>query len=166
MKTSESENMAAWVAELRTTDRLQGHGALHSFDPEGDEPAQFCCLGVGCEVAMVRGQVFTLGAEDGESSFGMLRLYDDRSDLAPISFGRWLGFSYTELTAQNNGDFLLDWPVEWLRPTAPESWAQSGTKGGETPVTKTSFRLSILNDDGLTFAQIADLIEYFGIVAW
>jgi len=71
---------ALWVAALESDEFPQGTGALNS-------KGKFCCLGVGCEVALRDGVVI-----NKTESLLMDRtfLYCGSSGMAPVQFVRWV----------------------------------------------------------------------------
>lgn len=95
----------------------------------------FCCLGVACEVHGVR-RKSTYGGDGYEN------IFDDESEVIN---------SATNAQLPNQLAKALGW--KW--PT--------GTFEIETPryIDPLEYELTVLNDDGFTFDQIADIIEYF-----
>ncbi len=143
-----NENMKAWLRELRTTDKEQGKDALcnvvRSADPDTGRfdkfSYAFCCLGVGQAM---------LGTEPSVMvSHGM--------SLASREFVEWLGLEVPSGGESRTEDVAYDLVVDW-----PESYSPSRHPTRKLFSTVTCSRL---NDDyKLTFSQIADVIEYFGI---
>lgn len=95
----------------------------------------FCCLGVACEVAGVR-RKSTYGGDGYEN------IFNDDSEVInsatnaqlPKQLAKALGWKW-ETGAFDIGTYRYREPLE--------------------------YELSVLNDDGFTFDQIADIIEYF-----
>lgn len=136
----DSPTLKAWVDHLRATDLPQGSGSLAQL--EGGV-MHYCCLGVGCVL---------MGLEP--TADGHRLRFDLAALTAPYAFIEWLGFSA--------GSHLGEWDlsVDW-------------TSGLHLPTTTRRGRLykddldsvAALNDAGFTFAQIADVVEYFGVSA-
>ena len=123
-----------WVAELRSGKYNQGEGHLMQIDDDGDE--HFCCLGVLCEIALDEGvpNLERVYNEDARRYF-----YNEREDFLPEPVIEWVGFN-----SKNPG-------VPYVQ----------SDDDSETVDDKP---LSELNDEGLSFAAIADLIEQEWIV--
>lgn len=125
-----------WVDALRSGDYTQGKGYLHQNDT-------YCCLGVLCDL---RDDVMW---EDLERVSGVnYAVPVDNKDwtssaMLPHTLADKLGLTDGEVTiplVPFMGEMLLtDWVV----------------------ACETGITLAALNDEGLTFDQIADLIEYF-----
>lgn len=77
------EIKAQWVAALRSGEYQQGKAALHSFDEDGH--AQFCCLGVLCDLSAKAG----VGVEVLELEGSVL--YDRFQDFLPTVVMKWAG---------------------------------------------------------------------------
>jgi hypothetical protein len=131
------EKKALWLRALRSEEYAQGREQLRS---RGDK---FCCLGVACDVfkgATGRGE----WQEDGQRYSGEYTFHlsdEDRSwSSLPHAVVEWLGLP-------TPGPDAKAW-----------AWAQVsdlrviGEDGRPVP-------LSNLNDEGASFAEIADLIE-------
>jgi hypothetical protein len=150
-------NFEAWLRLLRTTEKPQAQSSLYLWST--DEAKQgYCCLGLGC--LLVPGLTIEWLEEDygptdhghgeveGEVYFGGI------TDLAPKAFIDWLGLPYA---ADNTTgyDVWPDYPDDFIF-----------INNGE----RTTFEFnpnhvsaSGLNDGGFTFAQIADVFDYFGV---
>lgn len=133
-----NDNMEAWLNELRTTNEPQADGVL--YDGSG-----YCCLGIG---EKLRGH----NLDDGAG----------HDILASPDFIHWLGLELDErgediISDQDytpySYDIFIDYPSKEfpmrldnrIRPTLEVS-------------------ASTMNDTlDLTFAQIADMISYFGV---
>ena len=153
-------NIKAWVQNLRTTTLKQGKNHLCEVDPKGGR--HFCCLGVGSKQAGVPHQV--------NEETHMLEFGDEHADnLAPYEFMVWLGLvphsvetdvaQHGEpLDVEDGYDVHLDYPYEIrnLRQQGKEFSASAGTFSSLSTAAS-------LNDSGFTFAQIADMIDYFGL---
>lgn len=143
------ENIAKLIAALRSNEYDQATQALRSDD-------QFCCLGVACDISglgtwkKAEGAVlkdrqyrYVVRDENGE--------IDSAHAVMPDAVARWLGIDTTgelvlpvEIT--NNG---IHWDTEeWNYPTSPD------------------ISLTELNDSGMTFSQIADILENANTFTW
>jgi hypothetical protein len=121
-----------WVAALRSGDYRQGQKAL-------SVNGKYCCLGVLCDLAEKAGVVSSEVTRTEMISFG-----DEEVDV-------------TFYGAEGSSSFLPEEVVEW-----------AGTDDGMPSIVKPhpyyddstlSSALHILNDDGKSFAEIADMIE-------
>lgn len=123
-----------WVAALRSGKYNQGEGHLGMTDEDGDE--HFCCLGVLCELALDEG-IPNLNREfNGDA---LRYFYNDREDFLPTPVMEWAGFhdknpGIPYIQVEEESDEVYDKP------------------------------LSELNDEGLSFTAIADIIEQEWIV--
>lgn len=146
-----STNLKVWTDALRSGDFGQTNG--HLADPEG-----YCCLGVG-ECVRWGGDPGHLFAALANQSF------------PPTAFHEWLGLPRSR---DSRADVYLDLPL------ANELFIGDGTMNGEergiiaqgTPgsgpvlLDKQDLSCANLNDaHGLTFDQIADMLDYFGVAS-
>jgi hypothetical protein len=123
-----------WVKALRSRDYQQGTRALHV---KRDGTETFCCLGVLCDLAAKEGvaEPSPVSTVAGVTTV----MYDKQSAFLPRSVQEW-----SEIPS-NNG-YLSDEPDVVVE--------------GEDGVGSISFNSLVgLNDEGATFAQIADIIE-------
>jgi hypothetical protein len=131
------EKKALWVAALRSGEYEQGDGALKSVADSHD--VTYCCLGVACEISGVGEWTDS----DGVSMDGLSIKY--RSGTLASESGTYWDESWSSLTAgvvrwltgesdNDVGDFLVEYEGEKVY-------------------------LSALNDRGVPFDVIADLIE-------
>lgn len=148
------DNLRRWTQELRTTDRAQTTGYLGKIEDvkaDGTLVIGNCCLGIGTELAGVKPDA-TYVNEDGEHHepyAGDIQDYLGNQEFPPEPFFDWL-----EVASDERGDLLIDWPrdangeaVYWTDEHEPMLWSASN-----------------LNDDlHLTFSQIADVVDYFGV---
>lgn len=130
-------NLKVWTKALRDPDLMQVHGALVKDENE-DGRIGYCCLGVGCvEAGMdvdAEGEVIVL---DGEM-YGAL---------PPTAFHIWLGLDRPGWKPEVTADIYPDWDFI--------------TRDGQEAYDVTCANL---NDEwNLTFVQIADILDYFGI---
>ena len=130
-----NENARAWVAALRSRHYSQNRGALKVTGGSGRADG-YCCLGVACEISglgrwLDEGikQAYRVRMSNGE--------YASSVDVLPTPVADWLGIATLEGSpmagALMNADGSYDVPT----------WAS----------------LAQANDAGVSFADIADLIE-------
>lgn len=153
MKT---DNIKRWTNELRVTDLPQAKAmlAVLRVEDSGDSDARpentvgYCCLGIGCLVAGIdSSKVDRLGLD--EQVLIEYLTFDGEDRLAPTSFAAWLGFGW-------GSDGWMTSKIQTLVLAAPELRLLDGDRL-DSPLT-------ILNDNwDLTFPQIADCIDYFGV---
>ena len=136
-----NENVQKWINEMRTTDKAQATHRLCILLTGGDR--SYCCLGLGSELMGLTGS-------DGGGDAGTLRYGAvATATMAPVEFLLWLGINTT--TSVVEGDVFPDWG-----------------EVGELETLSTNHKIgtlaaSGLNDRGFTFAQIADIFDYFGV---
>lgn len=150
-------NLHLWTQELRTTQRQQVNGVLGKIvavNQDGDPVVGNCCLGVGTELAGVTPEFPESFDDDrdeyvpaGEGDYGY---YDGEHEFPPSAFFHWL-----DLDRGEEQDLQIDWPVN--RFGLPVYICRDGSE----PMNWTA---ATLNDGlKLPFAQIADVIDYFGV---
>jgi hypothetical protein len=128
---------ALWTQALRDGTRVQGDGALHYQDADGGVWKQ-CCLGVLCELAAKAGVVNV----DSELDRGsVMKSYDGERALLPPSVQAWAGL--------HSDDPLL-------RPYVEGDEGYLSYNGDDQEWMHCS---SANDDEGLTFLDIADLID-------
>lgn len=126
-----------WTTALRSDEYEQATGQLCAVFTDGTK--KFCCLGVACEAV---GMTYvTAGAERG---------YDRQVSVLPYSVAAWLlGLAESQI-GDAARDPLVDMPSEYV----------------DRDDARYYLRCTALNDEHhLTFHQIADMVDYFGIVA-
>ncbi len=139
----------AWIVALESEDYDQGRGALHNRNERvtggvSDDTDAFCCLGVGCELAMLQDWGIEVTVQDG---FGELdytcQIPDEGEDFSahfmPKCVWKALGLD------GNAGD----------RVRGKSDFARAGEVG---PTFDTE-DLAKANDDKLTFKEIAALLR-------
>ena len=77
------------VKELRTTKKNQGHGKLHKRE---NTVHYYCCLGIGCEVAIKNGCKVTVTSRTPHNRMTVYH-YDESWLTLPDSVKKWYGFS-------------------------------------------------------------------------
>lgn len=125
------EVKAEWIERLRAGNLKQGVGRLRT------EEDKYCCLGVLSEIAVEKG-VIPPPKLRHNSDGGMVYYYGQR----------YCG-SVTSEYEGSSGALVL----------AVQEWSGIKTRAGDLPVRWVE-SLATLNDDGLTFDQIADVIEW------
>lgn len=147
MKTTKPENFQKLLDELRSGERRQGANALRIVEMgvTGVEVVSDCCLGVACDIS-------GLGRwEPVEES--LQRAYVTRegrsTDLLPRPVLDWLGILPEDAFAHPLGGehYNLRIPPAPVNETADEREPQTVETAAEA------------NDGGLTFSEIADLLE-------
>lgn len=133
------EKKALWLRALRSEEYTQGREQLRTADDK------FCCLGVGCEEfrkATGEGEWQEAdGQYQGDYTFHLTD--EDRSwSSLPQRVSEWFGLP----TSRTTPDLTLADAV------ALSDLRVIGKDGRPVP-------LSNLNDEGMSFAEIADLIE-------
>lgn len=126
---------AAFLAALRSGDYKIGRGVLKSPSYKDEDGAEFCCLGVLCDLGtgawkMTRESEMAYYPADGSGPFDKLVGSSDKLRAAPPG---------------DNGESA------YFPPAAVRQ--KSGLTIAEVA------RLARLNDDGKSFAEIADIVE-------
>lgn len=144
-----TQNFSLWVDELATTDKPQAEGKLCGYvkdasgnqkrDSNGDLIIGYCCLGIGYDMM-----------EDKDPAYAEY-LEPNRASYPPPEFLKWLGLRYD----YQSDDVVIDWP--------PDLIARPGEFDDGDPMEQHLPGGADLNDNGFTFAQIADVLGYFGI---
>ena len=129
------EVKAQWVADLRSGNFTQGTGVLHRQHDNTATGHTFCCLGVLCERAVA--------AEVAERQIS--------TSLDPAWRGIATYYGTNEKDLGNKSHHYL--------PEDVREWAGLTNVDPVVEINGYSMRLSEHNDQGCTFAQIADAIE-------
>lgn len=138
------ENFDRWLHELRTTPLGQCSQTL--FDTVGTGAiVEACCLGIG---------TLLVPGVDAKASIG--------AAFAPDDFAEWLGVAGARGVRYDEGvNLIVDWPCDLLLKVDadeedPDVWISPYTE---------AISAAELNDEWrLTFSQIADVFDYFGIL--
>lgn len=165
------ENLRTWTEALRSGAYDQVDGTLAKQE-EGEKKIAYCCLGVGCVLAGVphekRAHVCDSDEEDWCESGGhgeVKHLFgaECATDLPPAEFHDWLGLANEGGVL--GGDVYLDWPVEYQTLTTQGPKPSESYPGHRTqPLNQAAMTCANLNDSlRLSFPQIADMIDYFGV---
>jgi hypothetical protein len=125
-----------WVDELRNGNRLQTGGHLDVITKNGER--RQCCLGVVCD--LIRGRA-GLSIDVATTENDVIVKYNSESATLPQTAWKYLGFT--------------DGNPEFNAPLTESQIVQASQDGKNF-----AWTLSGLNDDGFTFAQIADVIAY------
>ena len=132
------ERKAEWVAALRSGDYPQGRNVLTSVESDGTR--RHCCLGVLCDLAVKAG-VLTVDTDD-----------DGTPDTTYVNGTN--AVRYHE-TGQPDAQAVV------YLPRAVREWA--GLDGDNPGFVREGFlnrtHLASLNDDGVSFDDIADVID-------
>lgn len=151
-----TEHLNQWMKALRSGSLNQTRGTLATAPVEDPNAVSYCCLGAGCKVAEITDGMDLDKAwlddneeynnEEDECSGVADPILKSSEDVPPPTFHAWLGLEAPD-TAR---DIYIDWPTELVSPGG-ESYYDSLSCAG-------------LNDSArLTFPQIADVIERFGL---
>jgi hypothetical protein len=125
------EIKAEWVSALRSGDYAQGAGVLHRQIKNG--PDEFCCLGVLCEISVAHGVIDREDPMEGCNRFQYVTRYGDTNEhYLPRAVGDWAGLD-------DLNPFLV-------HDETRDSLANFNDNPNE-------------DDDGLTFEEIADMID-------
>lgn len=127
-----------WIEALRSDDYEQGKSYLHSISNVGDDKEhRYCCLGVLCEIAIKQGLPIVDKLQENIvfSSRQTVITYDGQRSVLPGSVAAWANIT-------SDGSYIPKRPAEL-----------HNYKSGA---------LTHDNDKGMTFAEIASIIdEYF-----
>lgn len=143
------ENVAKLVAALRSGEYEQGRNSLRT---RGDS---YCCLGVACDISGLgkwekRESALSFDFTDWEyvirDSNGEKVASDSSTLPAPVA--QWLGMAV-------DGEFYL--------PDAQIRW---DTQEANTDRHNLLVELTSLNDEGMPFEQIADILEHAEAFTW
>jgi len=181
-----TENMRKWTAALRSGEYQQLTGWLAATPLQeavlrgtlAGHPEFACCLGVGCDLMGVEWEVSGSPGVSLPDTVQLIPRIDGHncldSGLPPAALAKWLGLDIDPLTDWKIVGLALDTPpgFEWLMADAvdlDEMTAMAEAEGDMTSVlqywgTRDRVALATLNDGGVTFDQIADLIDHFGVV--
>lgn len=165
------DHFRMWVHQMRTTTLPQATGHLAAWvmgGPGADDQIGYCCLGLG-SLLVPDCEVVRAGDGDGEENNAGYFGRDGATDLAPIEFIQWLVPGYDN---ENNGhefDLVPDWALSPGVPANTQGVKDTNVNTGEVQAEgRNRFPLANItaakmNDDGFSFAQIADVFAYFGI---
>jgi hypothetical protein len=149
-----TDNFNTWLAALRDGTRKQGKMRLATVHQ--DDTVSYCCMGIGCAVAEIEVRASEYSHTDagtGDTYTWLKYGHVEASDLPPDEFVEWLDLA----TATGDNTWHM-----YLGDQGPEPYDLK-TKHGDYIV---GAPLATLNDEwGLTFPQIADLLDYFGVRA-
>lgn len=97
------EVLDAWLAALRSGEFSKGRGRLVRLYDDDDD-AEYCCLGVLCELA--RRDRIPLEVEDVHGSYAdyKVRAFDGDRNYLPVAVQRWAGLSESDPTLDLDGD--------------------------------------------------------------
>lgn len=128
--------LRVWVNELRSGNRQQATEALEQLDDQGNVVGQ-CCLGVACD--LFKKEVGLLREVD--QIVPTRALYDRAGEVLPYALVNYLGVDDDSVQIYLVGE-----------PSTAQTYAYKPDD---------YYSLTEMNDGGMTFNQIADVIEYF-----
>lgn len=161
-----NENITVWADDLATTTEQQCTGHLAMVDSDGHKA--YCCLGFGSmkvpglQIKFPEPADFAYAEQERAGRFGVMEL----EGLAPVEFMTWLGYTVTS-QSQRQFEVYFDIPPNWRIRSYEDVSTQSA--GGNRDFDHTADLMmveasaAVMNDDGHTFRQIADMIRYFGL---
>jgi hypothetical protein len=140
-----TEFYSQWLAALRSGEYPQGKGQLN-YDNT------YCCLGVACDIAVKEGMGrWQKGSGDYIKHYVDELMDSERFEFTDRSNSGVLTRGLAEFLAMNEtGEF----EIQRVDDESERQWGEGEGRNLE-------HWLTTLNDDGLTFDQIADIIEYF-----
>jgi hypothetical protein len=132
-----------WINALRSGKYVQGKAVLVIPDEEG-KPVEACCLGVLCDLAIQHGLQIKYNAVPGE----YVEYHSPERRQSKYPYGE------DDLRPEWERWYLPSAVAEWagLEDCTPEVYVWDVDRRGEYP-------LHELNDEGMSFQKIADLIE-------
>ena len=131
--TPNKEALRNWVSELRSGKYPQTSGQLR--DSEG----AYCCLGVACEIS-------NLGEWTGVENY--LAKGDERMGSLPLAIREFYGTGSEDMVHISNESVIKVLGQEFFETLVDNVAMNTG-----------HLNLANLNDNGATFADIADIIE-------
>ena len=159
---------ARWLAALRSGDYTQGVDYLHQI--EEDKEHTFCCLGVLCELAVEDGKAqrydeanepYSYGlSHEGESIDGLPVMPDLDQASLPVCVTEWAELGPCHIS----GSALAEkWPV--IEPLLSDAGKRVLRNLNYLPPltdrqSEGAVHLEMLNDGGMSFSDIAILIEH------
>lgn len=135
-------HLRTWIEALRSGEYKQGRNYLtktHRLENEEKEKLH-CCLGVATCLAIEAGVPIRVYEKYMADAEWWITTYDDVTDLLPSNVSEWLEIYSEDPYFKNPA--LID-------------------SGVINVGDYREFGLAELNDSGFTFAQIADVLEYF-----
>jgi hypothetical protein len=146
-----TEFYTQWLAALRSGEYQQGKGQLNCDNT-------YCCLGVACDIAVKEGMGrWQKGSSDYINHYVDDLMNSEHFEFTDRSNSGVLTHGLAEFLAMNEtGEFEIQ--------RVDEPRFEGGVWGDEIVAGEgrnLEHWLTTLNDDGLTFDQIADIIEYF-----
>jgi hypothetical protein len=144
------EEKTLWIEALLSGKYEQGQFMLQT--PDG----KFCCLGVYCDLKEVPYEISRQNVQyaPGQWAYTQIPTYGMGFDKQFGSIPRGFGIPYAYIEDQFHGSStIFDCIIQGSEKRNPD-----GVVRAEAPHHHT---LQRLNDGGFTFAQIADIINYF-----
>lgn len=130
-----AEVKKTWIAALRSKKYTQGRCNLRTIDDT------FCCLGVLCELAVEQNVIPPATPPISWLRGGKNYEYEECDGYLPTSVLNWIQVEEGNVNTEHNNSMIV--------PGLKERDKLSDVT------------LTLLNDNGFSFDQIADIIEYF-----
>lgn len=127
-----------WLTALRSGEYRQGQNVLKQQHGENDTP-QYCCLGVLCDIAVKEGLDITVRDIHEE---------DEAAEKQVWEFGTSDSLSH---------ELLPDAVMEWAGMDSDNPTVYDPSARAEDQLRATD--IATLNDNGISFEDIADVIE-------
>lgn len=137
-----NENAKAWVAALRSGEWHQSRDALRT---EGEGRTGFCCLGVACEMSGLGAWI------DGA-------YFQDRDQHAETERRQRNESQCPHCEGYDDECRHKEYSEEFTSPMV-QKWLGLSSEDGTFTLDGAHTSLVRLNDDGKSFAEIADIIE-------
>lgn len=142
-----NENAKAWVAALRSGEWAQAKRMLRNVK---DGHCSFCCLGVASEMSKL-----------GEWEGSCFQDHDQSAETAKRRFGKSFcdDCSGPDMYEEDHPFCPHEVKAEEFAAPLVQSWLGLASEDGALMVDGKKTSLAMLNDDGRSFAEIADIIE-------
>lgn len=147
-----NDNLSVWLETLKSGEYQQTTGRLSTINEDGTQT--FCCLGVACDLALKAGLDLNVETSEDDDSV----LYNEEGGILPKLVRQWLGVNdMNPMISIENSHFDPTLKFESAYSELHDLYQQV------SPRYLVHDRVTQLNDDyGLTFEQIAQLVEYAG----
>ena len=165
---------ADWVATLRATEAGQARGYLRNEDTPG--APSFCCLGIACDISGLGVWGAPTGGADAYMAVGVAAYHAGKEAAyphddgvtgslpAPVMLGLGLRTRLGDFLVTDSwlAQLRLDYPATAARMEQYLSeghWVPGSYQSAPPPDVIGAASLSSLNDWGMEFGEIADVIE-------
>lgn len=144
----------AWLKALRSGEFAQGKRVLIARDDD-EEVTRYCCLGVACILAMNAGVDLSLEFEPAGAEIDV----DDDTKEVGVHEDTPIGVFVSSLVLErmDGGVDIVAMRDAELLPRPVQEWLGLADNNPDVATERQS--LAGLNDQGRTFAEIADIIE-------